>query len=178
MKFVAGIDVGGTNTKAMLVDESFKTLSSQSMLTRRELGSERILDNIVAMLVEMIAGSRLEERDLAGIGIGMPGLVDGRKKTALKLGSLYWFDVPVIAPFEKRFGVPVVLDNDGNINALGEQRFGAGRGCRDLILITLGTGIGSGMIVDERLVRGASGLAGEIGHMIIEIYGARYVVEL
>jgi len=171
MKFVAGIDVGGTNVKAVLVDASLAPLASRSMPTERELGSEAILSNIVGMLAGMIADAGLSENDLAAIGMGVPGLVDRMAKTAVKLGSLYWFDVPIAAPFSDRFSVPVVLDNDGNINALGEQRLGGGQGCKDLLLVTLGTGIGSGIIADGRLIRGVSGLAGEIGHMIIETDG-------
>jgi len=102
---------------------------------------------------------------IAGVGVGVAGLVDAARSRVYFAPNLGWTQVPVRTLLEASTGLPVVVENDGNIAAWGEFRFGAGRGTTDMVLITVGTGIGGGIVIDERLFRGAHGAAAEIGHI-------------
>ncbi|MDK2903748.1 MAG: glucokinase, partial [Clostridiales bacterium] len=111
--------------------------------------------------------SDLSKKDLLGIGLGIPGLMDIEKGISLFAGNLSWENIQVLQPFKDRFQVPVYMDNDVRVNALGEWYFGAGRGVKNMVLITLGTGVGAGIIIDGKMLRGPQSAAGEVGHMII-----------
>jgi glucokinase len=123
---------------------------------------------MVNMVNEMLKKAGAGMQDVYGIGIGLPGLVDVDNGISLDLKNLKWDNVNIAGYFSSYFNVPVFIDNDGNINSLGEKYFGAGIGVEDLIMITLGTGVGAGIIVGGQLLRGVRNLAGEIGHMTIQ----------
>lgn len=163
-KYVFGIDVGGTSVKMGLFDMTGMMIDKWEIPTRTENGGENILPDIADSVNRKIAEKCYQKEDIAGIGIAVPGPVNenGKVNKAVNLG---WGVTPVKATIEKLCGVFTVVGNDANVAALGEMWKGGGQGYTSLILVTLGTGIGGGVIVDGRLVTGAAGAGGEIGHM-------------
>jgi glucokinase len=171
MKYLAGIDLGGTNIKAVLTDETLNLCAKTSVPTPYQRPAEEVFSAMFGAVERVIAEAGVAASDLAGIGVGVPGLTDSRKNLAYEVKFLRWTNLDVAQPFVQRFGVPAFAENDGAVNALGECRMGAAQGAKNLILLTLGTGLGSGIIVDGELLRGRDGVAAETGHMVIESGG-------
>ena len=168
-KFKIGVDIGGTNVKIALVDLKGNIVYSNSVPTRAEMGYTYTIENIEATIKECLKETKNSIENIAGIGFGLPGQIDSEKGLVKLLPNIPgWVNVPLAEMIEKEFSVPVKLDNDVRVATLGELNFGAGRGCKNLVCITVGTGIGSGIVVNGNLVRGASMAAGEIGHLIVE----------
>lgn len=163
-KYIFGIDVGGTTVKMGLFDMAGMVIDKWEIPTRTENGGERILPDIADSVNRKIAENQYLKEDIAGIGIAVPGPVDGAG-VVNKAVNLGWGVTPVKETIEKLCGVPAVVGNDANVAALGEMWKGGGQGYNSLVLVTLGTGVGGGVIVDGRLVTGADGAGGEIGHM-------------
>jgi glucokinase len=157
-----GIDVGGTKVGALLISENGEVLTEERADTPRD-DVEATLE-VVYRLAEALG----ERGDAVAVGVGAAGMVDAEAGMLRFAPNLDWTEVPVRELVAKRTGLPCVLDNDANAAAWGEYRFGAGRGHRDLLVVTVGTGIGGGIISGGRLVRGAHGFAAEIGHFIVE----------
>lgn len=165
-----GIDVGGTNVKIALVDEKGKIKYSNSVPTRAEMGYEYTVNNIRQAIYDLLKETKLEPKNIEGIGFGFPGQVDYKSGIVRLAPNIPgWVDVPIAKLIEDEFHIPTRVDNDVRCAALGELNFGAGKGCENLICITVGTGIGSGLIVNGKLVRGASNAAGEIGHIKLQM---------
>lgn len=165
-----GIDVGGTNVKIALVDEKGKIKYSNSVPTRAEMGYEYTVNNIKQAIYDLLKETKLEPKNIEGIGFGFPGQVDYKSGIVRLAPNIPgWVDVPIAKLIEDEFHIPTRVDNDVRCAALGELNFGAGKGCENLICITVGTGIGSGLIVNGKLVRGASNAAGEIGHIKLQM---------
>ena len=166
-----GIDVGGTNVKIALVDDKGKIIYSNSIPTRAELGYEFTVSNIKQAIHDLLKETKHIEKDIEGIGFGFPGQVDYKEGIVRNAPNIPgWVEVPIAKIFESEFHIPTRVDNDVRCAALGELNYGAGKGCENLICITVGTGIGSGLIVNGKLVRGASNAAGEIGHIKLQIH--------
>lgn len=167
-----GIDVGGTNVKIALVNENGGIVYSNSIPTRTEMGYEYTVNSMKEAIRELLKETNSKPEDIEGMGFGFPGQIDC-EKGIVKLAPNVpgWVNVPIAEIMEKEFGIPTKVDNDVRCAALGELNFGAGQGCENLICITVGTGIGSGLIVNGKLVRGASNAAGEIGHIKLDITG-------
>jgi len=165
-----GIDVGGTNTVLGFVDEQGKCLVESSVPTLAQEYAGLLVARLAAKIKELHAP--LADRcEIVGIGIGAPN-ANYYRGTVEDPPNLSWKGVtPLVALFKERFDVPVVITNDANAAALGELRFGSAKGMRDIIVITLGTGLGSGIIANGGLVYGADGFAGEIGHTIVDPAG-------
>jgi len=169
--YVVGVDLGGTNVRAAVIDRA-----SEQIVARGENISSRGMEGpeLTAMQIATAARTALdragaEDGQVLGVGVAVPGHVkakEGMVKWAPNFKD-QWKDVPIAALIERHLGLPVQIGNDANLAALGEFRFGAGREVRHLVMVTLGTGIGGGIIVDGRLLDGADGGAGEIGHMVI-----------
>ncbi|MDI3316020.1 MAG: ROK family protein [Bacillota bacterium] len=163
-----GIDLGGTKIESVICDDTGRVLASDSRPT--PLGSAgALLAGLVASLEATCRSLGLRPDELAGVGLGAPGPLDAESGILLEppnLGGLR--DLPLAGPLAERLGVRCFLENDANAAALGEFTFGAGRGARDGVYVTLSTGIGGGLYLDGKLYRGAAGTAGEIGHMILE----------
>lgn len=170
---VLGIDVGGTNVKLGIVDAKGKILARSAMPTKPYNRNKTLLIKaIFTQIRALFNNSKISFKQLAGIGIGLPGAVDPFKGLVIFLPNIPgWKNVPLRAIFEKEFRVPVLLENDVNMITLGEWKYGAGKGKNDLLCMTLGTGVGGGLIFDGQLYRGASFAAGEIGHMPINENG-------
>ncbi len=172
MKYIVGIDLGGTNIKAALVNEDFKIIDRSQVSTPFQQPPETTFSRIIEAVEQLIKNAGIEKSEVEGIGIGIPGLTDCRTNIAHEVKFLKWTNMDVGAPIQRHFGVPVFAENDGAVNALGEFYFGAGRGHKNIILLTLGTGLGSGVIIDGKLLRGEDYVAAEIGHMVIEANGS------
>ena len=167
-----GIDVGGTNVKIALVNEQGSIIYSNSIPTRAEMGYEYTINNMKEAIKDLLKETKTETKDIEGMGFGFPGQIDCQRGIVRLAPNIPgWVDVPIAEIMEKEFGIPTRVDNDVRCAALGELNFGAGLGCENLICITVGTGIGSGIIINGKLVRGASNAAGEIGHIKLDIQG-------
>jgi len=163
-KYVFGVDVGGTSVKMGLFDMEGMMVDKWEIPTRTENGGEHILPDIAESINRKMEEEQYLKEDITGIGIAVPGPVNGAG-TVNKAVNLGWGVTPVKEIIEKLCGVPAQVGNDANVAALGEMWKGGGQGYDSLVLVTLGTGIGGGVIVDGRLVAGADGAGGEIGHM-------------
>lgn len=167
-----GIDVGGTNVKIALVNDKGSIIYSNSIPTRAEMGYEYTINNMKEAIKDLLKETKSKEKDIEGMGFGFPGQIDCQKGIVRLAPNIPgWVDVPIAEIMEKEFGIKTRVDNDVRCAALGELNFGAGKGCENLICITVGTGIGSGLIVNGKLVRGASNAAGEIGHIKLDMNG-------
>ena len=165
-EYAIGIDLGGTNLRAAAIDKSGKLLDKISGATKYEEGREAVLSDIVAAI------SKLRETHgaagLSGIGVGVPGFIRMKEGLITNSNNLpYLENVPVRDVLSAKLQTRVILENDANAAALGEQWVGAGRGVDDLVLLTLGTGVGGGIISGGRILRGYVGMAGEIGHISV-----------
>jgi glucokinase len=167
-KIAVGVDIGGTNTVFGFVDEIGNCLYESSIPTNPSDGAESLFLRIFEKIDESF--SILNKYDLIGIGIGAPN-ANYYKGTIEQPPNLGWGIVNVVDLVKKYSNVPVAITNDANAAAIGEMVFGAAKGMKNFIVITLGTGLGSGIVVNGELVYGADGFAGEIGHMIYDING-------
>ena len=164
-----GIDVGGTNVKIALVDDG-KIIYSNSVPTYAQMGYEYTVNNIKQAIKDLMKETETTAADIKGIGFDFPGQVD-YKTGVVKLAPNIpgWVNVPIAQMIEEAFHIPTRIDNDVRCAALGEMNFGAGEGCQNFVCITVGTGIGSGLVVNGQLVRGAANAAGEIGHIKLQM---------
>ena len=168
-KYNIGVDIGGTNVKIALVDEKGAIAYSNSVPTRAEMGYEYTIQNIISTIKDSLKESKNDISDIGGIGFGLPGQIDSINGIVRLLPNIpSWVEVPLAKIVQSEFNIPVKLDNDVRVATLGELNFGAGKGCKNLICLTVGTGVGSGIVLNGQLVRGASMTAGEIGHVIVE----------
>jgi glucokinase len=163
-----GIDIGGTNLRAAVVDHTGQILTllrAASPIVDPGSGQRALIQAIRAVTAQ--AGCRLE--DLQGVGIGIPGWMD-RTSGALTFAPkmAHWQGVFALGAIRHELGLPIFVDSDPNVATLGELWMGAGRGSRNLIMITLGTGLGCGIVIDGRLYAGHHGMAGEFGHIVVE----------
>ena len=164
--YVVGIDVGGTNTVVGIVDKRGQILKGGSIKTAKHVNVEDYLDELTELINDLISETTTKDQ-IKGIGAGTP---NGNYFTgSIEFApNLPWKGVIPFAPMlEDRTGIPVALTNDANAAAIGEMTYGAARGMKDFIVITLGTGVGSGIVVNGQLVYGHDGFAGELGHVIM-----------
>jgi glucokinase len=154
-----GIDIGGTKVAAGVVDETGKVLA-----TLRRRTPSRDPASVIDVVVEVVSQLRVEH-EIEAVGIGAAGFVDAKRATMLFAANLAWRDAPIRDEISARLDVPVIVENDANAAAWGEYRFGAGEGQPDVVVLTIGTGIGGGLILNGALHRGRFGIAGEPGHV-------------
>ncbi|MDI6900959.1 MAG: ROK family protein [Anaerosomatales bacterium] len=166
--YAIGIDVGGTRIAAGLVERKGRLLKEAKALTPKT-GPFGIIDAIIDLVNEVMEGTHAAE--VAGIGIGLPAQIDFLKQTVEFCTNLPLAGVDVRSLVMSRVKHVVTLDNDGNCAGIGESRFGAAKGVRDFVMITLGTGVGGLLFLDGEPYRGSRGLGGEIGHMVIRLDG-------
>lgn len=161
MSASVGVDIGGTKILAGLVNDRGEILNKVLRKTPRANASG-VLETVAEVIRESVGDFN---EPVAGVGVGVAGPVDLSCSTVLFAPNLQWADVPVRTILESATNLPVLVDNDGNAAAWGEARFGAGRNSRNVVTVTVGTGIGGGIVLNGELLRGAHGAAGEIGHM-------------
>ncbi len=165
-KYIIGIDLGGTNIKAAIFDAEFRAVVERSDATEAALGPAHVLARIKLAIHAMLAESNLDQREIAGMGMGIPGLLDPEEGLSIFSPNFPgWENVHVVNEMKETFAFPVCIDNDVRVNLYGEWLFGAGIGHRNVLLLTLGTGLGSGIVVDGSVLYGETYSAGEIGHM-------------
>lgn len=165
--FVIGIDLGGTDIKGALLDLDGHTLEKIRVATDAKNGYQAVVARVLQVIEQLKQWSGIENKEISGVGIGIPGQIDYSQGKVLFAPNLDWHEVNIKQSIEQASGLPVFLDNDGNVAALGEMWSGAGKGYANIVMLTIGTGIGGGIIIDGQLLRGKSGSAGEIGHMIM-----------
>ena len=175
--YVIGIDLGGTNLKAGLVDRDGKIHHRLSIRTDNNADPQTISNQIFELIDEIVkvgAGFKPAPTNIIGVGLGSPGLVDKKGETILFSPNLpLWRNIPIKRMVSERFSVPCVLENDANAAAWGEKWVGAGREADSLVMLTIGTGIGGGIIINNKLWRGVNNVAAEIGHMVIQMDGPK-----
>lgn len=165
--YVLGIDIGGTNTVFGIVDARGTVIASSSIKTAKHAKIEDYIDELYNEIQHLIETNDAEDK-INGIGVGAPnanyytGVIENAANLNWK-GS-----IPFAKMMQDKFGLPVAITNDANAAAIGEMTYGAARGLKDFIMITLGTGVGSGIVVNGQLVYGHDGYAGELGHMIVK----------
>jgi glucokinase len=165
-KYWAGVDIGGTKTAVVLSDGPPAVLNRVEFPTLPSDGPEPVLGKIVASLRQAIEPLRAGGQSLAAIGVSCGSPLDRITGVIQSPPNLpTWVDVPITALLSEEFGVPVGLENDANAGAMAEHQFGAGRGTQHMVFLTMGTGLGAGIIANGQLYHGASDLAGEIGHV-------------
>lgn len=170
--YAIGIDLGGTKILSGLVDRTTgEVLYSVKHKTHSERGFEYIIGKLKESITEILDGAKLDTSQISCIGIGAPGQVNRTKGILISAPNLDCEDVNLKAILEREFFIPVFLGNDVEIAAIGEYKFGAGKGYNNMVCVFVGTGIGSGIIRDGKIYHGSSGTAGEIGHIIVDAGG-------
>lgn len=162
-----GVDLGGTTTKMALIDDSGKMIDKWAIMTNTVDNGSHIASDISASVVKKLAEYQLDRAEIRGIGMGAPGFIDMTTGFVYKAVNIGWENYPLKDELEKSTGIPVIIENDANMAALGEMWLGAGQGAKNLVCVTLGTGVGGGIICDGEILHGVSGMAGEIGHMTV-----------
>jgi len=166
--YTIGLDLGGTALKGGLCDEAGKIVARQSWDTAAHLGPDHVFEVLVRASEELVAAAPGGRGAVSGLGLGSPGPLSHERGIIYGAPNLPgWRDVPVRARLSAATGLPVTLENDANAAAFGEFTAGAGSSVQSIVLLTLGTGIGGGVVLDGHLVRGAFDTAAEIGHMIV-----------
>jgi glucokinase len=170
-RFSIGVDLGGTNLRIAAVDEQGTLVEKVTLGTRVSLGRDRVIDDMCDAIARMLEKYKTSA-PLLGIGIGVPGIIDmrtGMVREAVNLPG--WSDYPVRNEIERRLKTMVILENDGKVAALGEKWLGAAKGFSDMAMLTLGTGVGGGLLLGNAIWHGANGMAGEFGHITVEPEG-------
>lgn len=177
-RYIVGVDLGGTNVVAGAMPlDGGREYAMRTGLTRVADGPASVVERIAAMVEEVIAQTMSEtgasRADFAGVGIGSPGPLNRETGVVISAHNLGFYDFPLRDELSKLVRLPATLDNDARCATLGEHWRGAARGVRNVLGMTIGTGIGGGLIIDGKLYHGASDVAGEIGHMTIDSTGRR-----
>ncbi|MBQ8293356.1 MAG: ROK family protein [Bacilli bacterium] len=168
MKYYVGIDVGGTSVKMGLFNDKDELLERISFNTRTV---EYIVDDIYENINKLFASKNLLLDDLKGIGIGFPGHVDGSTGTVVYSNNLVAHNFEIVKLLKQKIDTFIRISNDANVAALGEYHFGRGKEFKNIVFVTLGTGIGGGIIIDGHMLEGKNGAGAEIGHMVISTNG-------
>lgn len=167
MKYVFGVDIGGTTVKLGFFDTEGNILEKWEIPTRKDLGGKYILPDIAESITDKLMEKGISKEEVVGVGVGVPGPVDA-DGVVFKAVNLGWDIFSVSNTLGDLINLPVKAGNDANVAALGEMWKGGGKGHDDLVAVTLGTGVGGGIIVQGKLLAGATGAGGEIGHIHVE----------
>ena len=166
-KYYVGIDLGGTFIKGGIVDDLGNIIVSDKTPTESEQGAEKVAENIAALANSLMKTLGLEAGDVEGLGMGVPGMIDSKAGNVIYSNNLNWKDFRIGETVEKLTGLQVKIANDANVAALGEVKFGAAKAYKNAVMLTLGTGVGSGIVADGKLFEGNKSAGAEIGHMVI-----------
>lgn len=169
---VLAVDLGGTKILTAIVSDNGEMLARQYLLTRADEGPESVIDRLLSAIEHILSQGNIGSSGVGSISIASAGAIDVEKGVITLSPNLpAWRDVPLRDIVKERLGIDTFVLNDASAAALGEHRFGAGKGVNNLVFVTVSTGIGGGIIIDGRLYSGASGCAGEIGHMTVDVNG-------
>lgn len=172
-RHVIGVDIGGTNSRAAVYTREGEKLGEARNPTMAEQGPETVIQQISRTILEAVTDSGVSKDSIAGVGCGMPGRIDSE---GVILWSPNFPDIegtPLVDRIANETGLAIWMENDANIASLGESRFGAGRGARSIVMFTLGTGIGGGIVLDGQVLAGFNGGGAEIGHMVVNPGGRK-----
>jgi glucokinase len=173
-RYIISIDLGGTNTRVALFNSRFKIISRVKFLTKQFPSRKKLIAKITQGVSALVRDNKIEKKKILGLGIGVPGPVDYAKGKIHYLPNILgWQNTPVKNILEKKLGLKVCVDNDVNLMALAETKLGIAKNRKNVVCVTLGTGVGGGLILEGKLFRGTDFCAGEIGHMPINIHGPR-----
>ena len=165
-----GLDLGGTNIKISVFDDFFHKLGEKRTPTEVRFGSEHVLNRIYDAVLALLDELHLTCQDITCMGIGVPGILDIKNGISRFSPNFpKWEEVPIVAWMESHLHIPTYIDNDARVNLYGEWKFGAGKNRNNVLMITLGTGLGGAAVIDGRVIYGATGSAGEIGHIICSV---------
>ena len=167
--YYAGVDIGGKNTKMGIVDDFGNVAYSMTYKTQSERGYDAILLDLIDKIRNMCSQAGFDFDELSGIGIGVPGIVNSRAGLVMSCANLNWKGVDLAGDVTNLTGKPCKVCNDANCAALGEQRFGSGKNFKNIVFVTLGTGVGTGIIIDGKLFEGLGCAGAEAGHMGIMV---------
>lgn len=162
-----GVDLGGTNIAVGIVDEAGRLKYEKSRPTKSERMPEAVIKDIIDLIIEVINYYEISKEEIKAIGIGIPGIADPNDGSVISCVNLNWENIPLKEPMEKALGIPVFIDNDATLAGLAEYEAGAMKGKSSGVFMTLGTGIGGGIIIDGKIHTGFNGIGSEIGHMIV-----------
>lgn len=167
----AGIDIGGMNIKMGLIDEKGNIIANNSIKTDCEKSIEKTIDDMVTNLNYLCSRAGVQISSLEGIGCGVPGVADSQNGVVTAAANIGWYNVPLAKEITSRTGIACKIGNDANCAASGEQMFGSAKQYHSLVFITLGTGVGSGIIIDNKLVEGEGSAGAECGHITLVYNG-------
>jgi glucokinase len=173
MAVTVGVDLGGSNTRIAVVDEEGIVLEERRIKTPQTEDVAEIIKVTCDQINSSLTKAGLSARDVIGVGVGCAGQISQDGRWVRFAPNLGWRDIPLADAMEERIRRPVMVENDVRVAALGEASFGAGRGVKDLICVFVGTGVGSGILIGGRLLRGWHNLAGEVGHMKLSPEGPK-----
>lgn len=162
-----GVDIGGTNIAAAIVNEKGEILAKVSNPTMAELGQEKSIEVIKETIKELVSKGRYPQTSYKGIGIGVPGVCDVKNGIVKFAPNLFWDNVNIVEILNKEFKLPIYIDNDANAAAVGEAWCGAGKNKNNIVCITIGTGVGCGLVLNGKIFHGTGNGAGEIGHITV-----------
>lgn len=170
--YSVGIDLGGTKILIALVNkQTGEVICHIKKKTKKQKGSDNIIKKMIEGIEELFKESKVNIDDVSSIGVGAAGQIDRGNGIIIGAPNLDCFDLNIKNCLAARFNLPVFVGNDVEIAAIGEMKFGAGRGCNDFVCIFVGTGVGSSIVKDGKIIYGATGTAGEIGHIIVDLNG-------
>lgn len=171
-KFSIGIDLGGTKILIALVDKTTgEVVHHVKKKTKKDKGPKNIIRKMIEGIEELLKESEIPLQDIESIGVGAAGQVDRENGILIGAPNLDCYDLNIREHLTSHFNIPVYLGNDVEIAAMGEMMFGAAKGCDDFVCIFVGTGVGSSIVKNGKIIHGATGTAGEIGHMIVDLNG-------
>lgn len=167
-RYAIGVDFGGTKVLAGVINtRTGKLMATSKKKTRQQDAEKEVIKRLESVIDEAIDDSGVDHDKITGIGIGVAGMVDREKGILLNAVNIGAKNIKLTGPLARNYGVPAVIGNDVEVATLGEMHFGAGKDCDNFVCVFVGTGIGSGIVTDGEIYRGASGTAGEIGHTIL-----------
>ena len=173
-KFIIGIDLGGTNTKIGIVTKSFRIKEKLIFSTGNFKTKDGLIDAVCARVLGLLKKHKIAKKDVLGIGMGLPGPIDSLRGRVHYFPNISgWKDVPLSGIIQKKTGIFTLIDNDVNLITLAEFMLGGGQGSVNMVCLTLGTGVGGGIIIAGKLYRGSSLSAGELGHIPVSISGPK-----
>ena len=173
MKYYVGIDLGGTNIVAGVVDENYNSVAKASTKTNWPRPEKEIADDMARMAVEAVKNAKLTMDQIEWIGVGTPGIANSSTGIIEYSNNLGFKDTPMVKYIQETIDKPVFIENDANAAAYGEFVAGAAKGAKNAVCITLGTGVGGGIIIDGKIYAGSNFAGAEIGHTVIEVDGAQ-----
>ena len=171
-RYAIGIDLGGTKSLTALVNrETGEVVDFVKKKTKKEKGASKIIHKMVESIEELLSNNNLEQKDISSIGVGAAGQNDRENGILIAAPNLDCYNLNIRKELQNHFNIPVYLGNDVEIAAIGEMKFGAAKGCKDFVCVFVGTGVGSAIVKNGQIITGATGTAGEIGHIIVDLNG-------